>query len=277
MKHLYGIVGFALSLMTTASAQAPAPTLSPTQLYFVALQHMRGLSAPPYIEYDVQATFVQHKKYADHWNNHIVERNADHTVWESEDPKDDGQHLPPQVYKPGWSVYPFSPVRPSSNSSQNTPVFDDATTGAAVLKSIATVRAVSPRYRIMLLGHQDLANCANSYHLRLEPIRDPQKNNVRGLWVDPTDYQICQVDFRGLLAFGPFRRDIPLTVVLDSSGREVNAFSRGTVRLALLPFTYSYESRYLNFATPSQEPAYYFDRTLWQAHIQSTSSATPRP
>ena len=60
------------------------------------------------------------------------------------------------------------------------------------LPTIAVVVARPIHYRITLLDQQPTEGCAPAYHLGLVPISDPDRNNLREMWVDTSTFQVCK-------------------------------------------------------------------------------------
>ncbi len=65
------------------------------------------------------------------------------------------------------------------------------------LKTIAHVVAYAPpNYSIDLAGIEPVENHP-CYHMRLRPLSDPQRHNLRELWVDTTTYDLWKARFDG--------------------------------------------------------------------------------
>jgi hypothetical protein len=70
------------------------------------------------------------------------------------------------------------------------------------LKTIAVVSSSSsPNYAIELVGLEDV-NGHETYHLRLRPLHDPQKHNLRDLWIDTQTFNLQKAHYLGLYTPG---------------------------------------------------------------------------
>jgi len=71
------------------------------------------------------------------------------------------------------------------------------------LREIGRVIAVNREYRVTLVGVDDLRYGA-AYHLSLEPLRDPQLNRLRDVWVATRDFTMLQESVAGILDARPY-------------------------------------------------------------------------
>jgi hypothetical protein len=67
---------------------------------------------------------------------------------------------------------------------------------------IASVEALHHDYAITLEGTDDV-NGHPDYHLRLDPIRDPQRFRLREVWVDKTTWATDKLTTQGNFTDGP--------------------------------------------------------------------------
>jgi hypothetical protein len=63
---------------------------------------------------------------------------------------------------------------------------------AEKLPTIAVVVARPIHYQVTLVNHEAVRGCADAYHLKLVPTTDPDRNNLRELWVDTATFQACK-------------------------------------------------------------------------------------
>jgi hypothetical protein len=71
------------------------------------------------------------------------------------------------------------------------------------LRVVAHVEASSRDYAIAFVGTDAIDN-ADTYHLALTPLHDPQKYRLRDLWIDPETYSTKRLTVQGLFAGKPY-------------------------------------------------------------------------
>jgi hypothetical protein len=71
------------------------------------------------------------------------------------------------------------------------------------LREIGRVIAINREYRVTLIGIDDL-RYGRAYHLTLTPLRDPNLNRLRDLWIAQDTYQLLQENVAGILDVRPY-------------------------------------------------------------------------
>ncbi len=75
--------------------------------------------------------------------------------------------------------------------------------GKNSLPVIATVRSQSPEYRVTLLDTPAIDGVP-TYHLKLDPLRQPKTNRLREVWIGITDYLPRRAILAGNFTLAPF-------------------------------------------------------------------------
>ncbi len=158
-------------------------------------------------------------------------------------------------------VGPFpQPLRPSIHPSSPE---GDASMQPRVggLKSIATVVTIArPDYKIELVGIDDIDR-HRTYHLRLTPASDPQKYNLRDLWIDTQNSDIWKAHFIRSYADSP--ADVT-TYLLTIAGYRI--VSRAAWTYTGLGGTYSYNWQMNEIAFVTTLPGWLFDSDAYKQH-----------
>ena len=139
------------------------------------------------------------------------------------------------------------------------------------LKTIARVVAVAqPSYALIsptqpppieeIEGHA-------SYHLRLRPLGDPRKHNLRDLWVDVTTDDLWKAHFIGTYAPGPHAPVSPTDVTVYFR-RVVGCWvvTRALWTYEDSPLHYDFDVQNDEIALPGTLPDWLFDATEYRRH-----------
>ncbi len=130
-------------------------------------------------------------------------------------------------------------------------------------REIARVEANTRDYQIELAGMERIAN-APALHLRLTPLREPQNNRLRDLWVDPTTYRTVQLNVQGLLGGKPYD-GVEWTVHYVQLGSR--NYIQQIVADAPLQFGFDtsvpkFEYDFVDYHFPSEVPRFTFEHSL---------------
>lgn len=254
-----------------------SPNIDPMALYYSALGRLATLSSAPYLTYVMR----QVNRYADDniaaaMDESVHERRSDRVSFNfvtagipkiNVDKVSIGRHyLIPDAFLPLSATAEDEP-------DGMLPRFDPTPT------VIATVHTPS-NYAISFDGWSTLVGCGNVAHLRLRPLHNPERYNIRELWIRPADYMLCKAMYRSHLYNDDPRHPRTSTVVtatLDANGLIESWTSSNTdIVWAHSLLTYS-NGEFFNFSWSESEPDFYFDQKLWDAHVKSLPSAIPMP
>jgi hypothetical protein len=108
---------------------------------------------------------------------------------------------------PAASPLPTPVLQPSAPVPNETP-----------LREIVRVEAVARDYRIELAGTERVRD-ADTYHLTLTPLRHPNVNRLRDLWVDVDSYATVQLALAGLFDGEPYANARWLVTYVKVDGR----------------------------------------------------------
>jgi hypothetical protein len=183
----------------------------------------------------------------------------------------------PSFFAPDtWLIKRGRPPSPAPSAPNMAPDLSD-------LKVIANVVAVeSPSYVIRLAGRATASDGATVDHLVLTPRSDPEKHNLRELWVDEKTNRIVRAIVQG--TYHPFPRDpIEKTFALENFGK-VGPYWLVIDHL----WTYAppssglllrFESTVQTMRFPETLPEWLFDEHAFRSHKSELSSvlATPSP
>jgi hypothetical protein len=127
----------------------------------------------------------------------------------------------------------ISPTYSFGILSEHSTQSEESSSPSDVLHTIATVTAVANAYKVTLLG-TDPVGGFYTYHLQLEPIRNPKRFRIRELWVDTYTYQVVQLRTEGNFTTAPLT-DVPwlttfqniagMTFIKDETALEPLAFA----------------------------------------------------
>jgi D-alanyl-D-alanine carboxypeptidase len=182
--------GLAVKFQT--NAQAISTDMAPVDIYRRALATMRSVEAPAYLQFKQQSntTFSGHTIPVIQHLVHL-ERTADRTYKIRDVDVDVAHNVTAAVFPPDLFLAHASSATPSPDSNSFPIGLDDV--DPKPLKTIATTIAKSA-YKVTLVGADYLPGCGSAIHLKLEPLRDPVRYNVRGLWIDPNTSRICKAN-----------------------------------------------------------------------------------
>ena len=183
MKRAFAFV-FAVCLLPLRTS---AGDFSPKEIYLQALATMHALPEKPFLQFSYDWQVTQNDVRADgNWSMtlqsstgiaHMVQRSDGKVIDE------------PFLMRPDLLIaHPAPAATPPASAF----VLGTDVDPAEKLPTIAVVVARAIRYDVTLIGRGTAPGCAGAYHLGLVPITDPERNNLRELWVDTSTFRVCR-------------------------------------------------------------------------------------
>jgi hypothetical protein len=181
-------------------AQSPFGDLAPTpkQIFVQGFHRLLSYPTPAYaVEIDAAVTTINSSIATNPSGTyyHLYRyafRAVDGMVNSVLLPKTGGfSKLPDAVIKPAWDgAFAWSGTwgKPRESDTNQGPELPQG------LKVIASVTTYNPDYVIELLGTEELDG-HQAYHLRLTPLHDPVRHNLRELWIDIVTYDIWKAKY----------------------------------------------------------------------------------
>lgn len=251
--------------------------VSPEDRYRGAVVWLATKSQAPYLEYVMDQANSHKGRITGTLTENVVQRRADRRSWNL---TLGGTMYPPQTVKIGRHYLipdAFLPYRSESAPSGVLPAFD--TPDPTALKTIATVRNTIS-YEVTLVANERLDGCGEAAHLKLRPLHDPERYNVREMWVRLTDNRLCKGTFSSRLyqeqGEGMAYPTID-TAVLDDRGLVVSWHSFVQYHFIVATYAGNNDGSFSNVKWTQQEPQYLFDRAQWTAHVAAMQSPAPSP
>ncbi|MBD5635548.1 MAG: hypothetical protein IAI49_13815 [Candidatus Eremiobacteraeota bacterium] len=133
----------------------------------------------------------------------------------------------------------------------------------APLRELAHVEAVSRDYAIAVAGTERIRG-ADAYHLTLTPLRLPNVNRLRDLWIDATTFETAQLAVHGLFDGKPYQDARWLVSYVELSGRGYvqQIRTEETLRFGLDRFVTGLAYDFVSYDFPSSLPPLAFERLL---------------
>jgi hypothetical protein len=256
---------------------AAAVDLAPEERYRAAVAWLAAKDQAPFLEYVMDQANARRGRVIDTLTEDVVQRRADRHSWNLTTA---GTMYPLQSVKIGRHYLipdAFLPYRAESAPPGVLPGLDIPDPNG--LKTIATVRS-EISYAVTLIANENLEQCGDVAHLKLRPLRDPQRYNVRELWVRLTDNRLCKATFASRL-FQEEGDATPYptidTAVLDDRGLITSWHSFVQFHFLIATVAGTNDGTFANVKWTKQEPAYLFDRSQWNAHAAENSTPSPSP
>lgn len=186
------------------------------------------------------------------------------------DPIPDGK-LPPAMILPEF-LGPFAWTMRSSVRVAPTGTGPTMLPDIAGLKTIATVVAFAkPSYAIETAGTQmpQIENVDGhpSYHLELRPLEDPQRHNLRDLWIDVRSDDLWKAHFVGTYAPTPKAPVSPTDVtVYFRPVLRCWVVSRAVWTYDDAPVRYDFDVQTNEIGLPATMPDWLFDAAQYRRH-----------
>lgn len=206
------------------------------------------------------------------WRWHRAERFAERTsdglqnvTWSI---PTSGEHLPDAHFSSvfegpfAWTLRPPDTLQAATLSPMHADI--------SGLKTIASVSVyANPAYDISLVG-TELIDGNSAYHLQLRPLSDPERHNLRDLWVDVNTFDIWKAHFIGTYpALVPY--GTPPLVPCDITAYFRESLAYWTAYR--LSWTYDYDGSRFAFDThigeiafPNSLPDWLFDPAAYAQH-----------
>jgi len=274
--------------LNEARANPPTATVlsspNPVDIYEEAVARLRTLPSAPYLEYVMrQVNTTPDGVVALALDETIRERRRDRSSWNlvtASVPSNRGwqgdvmigrHYLVPDAFLPGTTAA-------SAESTGLLPGLDSDT----ALPVIATVHSTaSPSYAITLVDQTNVANCGNVAHLSLSPLRDPERYNLRELWIRTSDYMLCKAVYNSHL-YGDDPRRPHTSMVITATLNDDGLITSWVSNDSSLDFGGLYRTNeigeFFNVVWSDAEPDYFFDRKLWDARKAAPlPTAPPQP
>jgi len=150
---------------------------------------------------------------------------------------------------------PPAPAPPPSDGPR------DAADGS--LRELVRVEAVARDYAIVDAGLESIRG-ADAYHLTLTPLRAPDRNRLRDLWVDRTTSQTLQLAVHGLFDGKPYDDARWVVTYVDFNGRGYVQQIRtdDTLRFGIDRYVSELQYDFVGYEFPETLPPIVFERLL---------------
>jgi hypothetical protein len=278
----------ALSLALLGAAPQPSPSPSPNAaaeaLYARAQQYWRARTDVPYLRYGALVRYLHDGHVFDNWWD-AYERTSDRALALVPllDPVENNRRLsgvpfsifgikifdtnpdaePIRIDEP--RIDPAAPVGiggrsagvvvPASAPDSASPQPSDD------LREITHVEATSRDYQIELAG-TDRLDGVDAIHLTFVPLREPETNRLRDLWLDPQSYRTIQENVQGILNGKPYD-GVEWTVryaVVDGRNYLQQLVADAPLHFGLETTIPKFEFDFVDYHFPQSVPQYTFDR-----------------
>ncbi len=264
--------------LIAAAVLAIAPTVAPSteDLYTSAVTQLASIPQHPYVSYAMEYTNTHKGKDVGEATLSVVERRADRRSWNKTMASKLGLWGNPGTVSIGRHYLipdAFLPYRHERAPSGVLPAFD-----APQLHTIATVHSALS-YAVTLVRDETLDGCGPAAHLALRPLRDPQRYNVREMWVRRFDFRLCKAVFASRLYQDENKRgSLPMIVTAELDGNGMITRFSGFVQEHLLLATYAATTvgTFSDVTWAGEEPPYLFDDAAWKASGGANPVPTPK-
>jgi hypothetical protein len=278
------MLAFAVMLAALATAQ-PAATPAPVDVYRSALKRLAALQQPAYIDttmdWKVLARTPQGDQPAEFDERVLFDSTQRRECvlfvpYTSDSSVIIGQsYFAPDV----WLIHRRLAETAAQQAASPAPNFAP---DLSDLKTIASVVSVAkPSYKIQYAGTDKLTNGGGeAYHLRLDPLSEPAKHNLRELWVSATTGNIVRA-----VLVGDYRPDpqslLEQTTVSEDFG-PVGPYwmvihHTWSYRDAPDGITFQYDVTAKNMSFPATIPAWYFDERQFAHHRSEVNASLQWP
>jgi len=120
-------------------------------------------------------------------------------------------------------------------------------------------------YDIHLIELTQLDGCGYAAHLGLDPIGDAETYNVREVWVRTTDGALCRAIYRSYL-FEAQGSSTKIRTIVDARVNDLGLITSWRSHYMVGRGTYPLDGTFSAVVWSAEQPAYYFDQHLWDAH-----------
>ncbi len=128
---------------------------------------------------------------------------------------------------------------------------------------IGGVTLRQPRYRVTLAG-SEIVDGRSTYHLLLEPLRDPSVNRLREIWIDSTTYEAVALVVANLGIGGYYDRMAWRVTYATIGGYRTiaNAIAKAPMKQLLGASLDGWSLAFSDFTYPETIPSWVFDLTI---------------
>ena len=234
------MLGIALCFIPLKTA---ADDLTPKQIYLQSLATMHALPEKAFLRFTYAWTQIVRNDVLSGqlWSTVLqtstgrarMVRGSDGKIW------DDVFDMRPDLL----IGHPKPPAKPGDASFSLGVDVDPA----EKLPTIAVVVTRPVRYTVSLLDEGASPGCTRAYHLGLVPTSNPDRNNLRDLWVDKATFQVCKA--RAAWQAGTVNgRVFPITFTLyfNARGFVTDWAAEGTMRNLFSKASYIASGTYQN-------------------------------
>jgi len=261
-----------------AAATNPLPSLAPTLspqgvLGLIRARFRSHRPPPPYIAYTLVRSQLTDQGYPDFVGSYTYRvwcRTSDHAALGRKAFRADYRG-PLEFLHPAFNA-PQDPGPPTADVFEPAPArppgFASAPTPQAELSALPVIASVETRgefdYRVTSLQTE-----GQTLHLRIEPIREPERNRLRELWADKTTYELRKLIATDKLYVerGGGTYGVAFTLTMGMlAGRPVVTDVHGDVGDGYFGDGQKVDFAFRDITFPSSLPAWYFDPRSYAAH-----------
>ncbi|MGB8908928.1 MAG: hypothetical protein WCC84_09295 [Candidatus Cybelea sp.] len=258
-----------------AESPSPGPTLSPRELFHRTFTRLEKYPIPPYVLivslWQVRPSINPHNLELDFAWRYAI-RDSDGRENASTWILNVGGFLPmASVVKESIGGFATILIPRRAVEASMPP-------GDSYLKTIAVVEATKADYRMDLIGEEAIDNHTTD-RLRLAPLRNLPKYNLRDLWIDAQTFDLRRATF---VFWGDDRLRNGATITADFGPAQRYWI---VLRSAWSNAKINFEETTIRVLTPSALPAWLFDQSVYDQHrnagerdpLYEILNATPSP
>ncbi|HTV72750.1 MAG TPA: hypothetical protein VME66_03465 [Candidatus Acidoferrales bacterium] len=262
-------------LISAALSVSPAPASSPSPERLLALIRAKFRShrpPPPYVTYTLVRSQLTDQGYPDYVNSytyHIWCRTLDRAALGRKVFRADARG-PLEFQRPAFNE-PRDPGPPTADVFEPAPLHPHPIEFVPTPEPVAT--ALPLIGSVTTLGEFDYEVESvdvegDEIHLRIEPIRDPERNRLREIWADKTTYELRKIAATDKLFVdrGP-TYSVAFTVTFAMlDGTPVITAIHGDVGDGYFGDGQKVDYVFSDITFPASLPAWYFDPHTYAAH-----------
>jgi hypothetical protein len=265
-----------IAALPVLSAQTAASAPTPQGIYAKAIGKVRTYATPAYAVWHSDWTVTTEDGVTTHHAQLMAARTADGMEVVMGLPEEmPGTHLnlPPGTFVGEAFSWPFAwgamGARPPGPHASETTMVPDLSAPAMIAH--VTAREAPP-YALELVGIED-AGERRAYHVRLRPLVDPERHNLRDLWIDAETFDVLVAHF--------VSRYSPRPGATESPSDVTEYFAMAAQYRIAWRIVFTYDNQYVsersdatiaNVAFPASLPDWLFDQGLFD---QQRRAGTP--
>ena len=260
------VLALALATATPPAgpSPSPAPTVSATAYYLRSLGRLDAVPSSAYAEYSMHQV-----KPGMSLTEEVRERRDDRASWNLVVQVDGWRKRVGQVDIGRHYLVPdaFLPLFARTVRRQASGILPD-------LGSDARVAGIAPvlHYRVRTIDIAQLDGCGSAAHLALDPVGDADTYNVREIWVRASDGALCRAIYRSYL-FELQGEHTKIGSIVDARVNDLGLITSWRSQYVLGRKTFPLDGTFSDVEWSSVQPAYYFDRRLWDARRSASGTA----